>query len=49
MYTTIRNELHHVRKAWPGTLVDPCLLFGHGYNSREETEAILKEFGGTDP
>ncbi len=26
MYTTIRHELRQVRKAWPGTLVDPCLL-----------------------
>jgi hypothetical protein len=26
MYTTIRHELHHARKAWPGTLVHPCLL-----------------------
>jgi|688.fasta_scaffold1587470_1 hypothetical protein len=28
MYTTIPHELHRARKAWPGTLVDPCLLFG---------------------
>jgi hypothetical protein len=28
MYTTIRHELRHARKAWPGTLVDPCLLSG---------------------
>ncbi len=26
MYTTIRHELRHARKAWPGTLVDQCLL-----------------------
>jgi hypothetical protein len=26
MYTTIRHELHHARKTWPGTLVEPCLL-----------------------
>jgi hypothetical protein len=26
MYTTIRHELRHARKAWPGILVDPCLL-----------------------
>ncbi len=25
MYTTIRHELSHPRKAWPGTLVGPCL------------------------
>jgi hypothetical protein len=22
----IRHEQHHAGKAWPGTLVDPCLL-----------------------
>jgi hypothetical protein len=27
MYTTIRHELSHARKAWPGILADPCLLF----------------------
>ncbi len=26
MYTTIRHEPRHTRRAWPGTLVDPCLL-----------------------
>jgi hypothetical protein len=26
MYTTIRHEQRHARKAWPGTLVDPRLL-----------------------
>jgi hypothetical protein len=26
MYTTIRHELLHARKTWPGTLLDPCLL-----------------------
>ncbi len=26
MYTTVRHELRHARKAWPGTLVDPGLL-----------------------
>ncbi len=26
MCTTIRHELRHARKAWFGTLVDPCLL-----------------------
>ncbi len=26
MYTTIRHEIRHARKAWPGTLVDPCLV-----------------------
>jgi hypothetical protein len=26
MYTTIRHELHHSRKAFAGTLVDQCLL-----------------------
>jgi hypothetical protein len=26
MYTIIRHELRHARKAWLGTLVDPCLL-----------------------
>ncbi len=29
MYTNIRQGLRHVRKAWPGTLVDPCLLSGY--------------------
>jgi hypothetical protein len=28
MYTTIRRELRHARKAWPDTLIDPSLLFG---------------------
>ncbi len=28
-YTTIRREPRHARKAWPATLVDPCLLSGH--------------------
>jgi hypothetical protein len=28
MYTTIRHELRHAKKAWPGTLVDPYLLSG---------------------
>jgi hypothetical protein len=28
MYTNHRHELRHARKAWPGTLVDPCLLSG---------------------
>ncbi len=31
MYTTIRHELPHARMAWPGTLVDQCLLSGTGY------------------
>ncbi len=26
MYTTIRHELSHARKAWPGKLIDQCLL-----------------------
>ncbi len=26
MYTTIRHEIHHTRKGWPGPLVNPCLL-----------------------
>jgi hypothetical protein len=25
LYTTIRHELRHARKAWPGPLVDPCM------------------------
>ncbi len=29
MYTTIRHELRHARKALPGALVGPCLLSGH--------------------
>ncbi len=49
MYTTVCHELYHARKARPGTLVDPCLLSGHGYNGRQETEAIMKAFDGTDP
>ncbi len=28
MYTTTRDKLRHVRKAWPGALEDPCLLSG---------------------
>ncbi len=31
MYTTIRHEPQHTRKAWPGTPVEPCLLTGTGY------------------
>ncbi len=31
MYTTIRHELFHARKAWPGTLVDPCLISDKHY------------------
>ncbi len=27
--TNIRHELPHARKAWPGILVDPCLLSGY--------------------
>jgi hypothetical protein len=27
-YTTVRHELLHTRKAWPGTLVYHCLLSG---------------------
>ncbi len=29
MYTTNWHELSHAWKAWPGTLVDPCLLSGY--------------------
>jgi hypothetical protein len=28
MYTTSCHELRHARKAWPGIIVDPCLLSG---------------------
>jgi hypothetical protein len=28
MYTKHRHELRHARKAWPGSLVDPCLFSG---------------------
>jgi hypothetical protein len=28
MYTTTRQEQRHARKAWLGTLEDPCLLSG---------------------
>jgi hypothetical protein len=28
MYTTIRHELRHARKAWPGALVDTYVLSG---------------------
>ncbi len=27
LHTQHRHDLSHARKAWPGTLVDPCLLF----------------------
>jgi hypothetical protein len=30
VYTTARYELRHARKAWPGPLVDLCLLFSLG-------------------
>jgi hypothetical protein len=35
MHTKRRHELRHARKAWPGTLVGPCLLSGshEGYKS----------------
>ncbi len=33
MYTTIRHELGPARKAWPGTLVDQCLLSGEALAS----------------
>jgi hypothetical protein len=29
MYTPIRHELRHARRARPGTLVNLCLLSGH--------------------
>ncbi len=44
-WTTIRNELHHARKAWPGTLEDPCLLSGHVYKGTQETVALMKDLG----
>ncbi len=37
MYTTIRHELPHARKAWPVTLVDPCLLSGYDNPMLEST------------
>ncbi len=30
MQTSICHELRYARKAWPGTLVQPCLLSGYG-------------------
>ncbi len=33
MYITIRHELCHARKAWPGIRVDPCLLSGFDYKT----------------
>ncbi len=40
MYTTIRRALRHARKAWPGTLVDPCLLSAQ-YTDREKREVAI--------
>ncbi len=44
MYTTIRHELHHARKAWPVTLVDPCFLSGHvcSERGRDKCQRIQK-------
>jgi hypothetical protein len=39
MYTKHRHELHHARKAWLGTLVDPCLL--SGYNRPWPTDRYI--------
>jgi hypothetical protein len=42
--TKHRHELRHAWKAWPGTLIDPCLLFGqshdpnHGEGKDEEAK-----------
>ncbi len=41
MYTTIRHELRHARKAWPGTLEDPCLLSDYDYNNFYVTDGNI--------
>ncbi len=42
MYTTIRHEheLYHASKAWPGTLEDPFLFSGHGYNADKKQRKL---------
>jgi hypothetical protein len=39
MHTTIRLELRHSRKAWPGTPVGPSLLSGETNIAREDVPA----------
>ncbi len=51
MYTTIRHELHHARKAWSGTLVYhyPCLLSGSNHSNMKEAKSTgirCREGGG---
>ncbi len=36
MYTTIRHELRHAKKAWLGTL-DPCVLSGYEHPTVQDT------------
>jgi hypothetical protein len=49
MYTTTRHEVRHARKAWPGTLVDPCLLSGQCFNADPDTDPDPAFFGSADP
>jgi hypothetical protein len=46
MYTTIRHDLRHAKKAWPGTQIDPCLLSEADlclleYTQKTATEGIV--------
>jgi hypothetical protein len=40
MYTKYRHELRHARKAWPGSIVDPCLLSGRDHRDPQTREYI---------
>jgi hypothetical protein len=41
MYTTIRHEIRHASKVWPGgTLVDPCLLSGWEHEKERNTHTV---------
>ncbi len=42
MYTTIRHEPRHARKAWPGTLVDPLLWSYLTQGTRQTAKPNLK-------
>ncbi len=42
MYTTIRHDLRHTMKAWPGTLADPCILSGSD-RSKEESASSYSD------
>ncbi len=41
MYTKHRHELRHARKAWPRTLIDPCLVSGYNTEAEGRRETAL--------